>query len=65
MGSGWQPISTAPKDGDVVEIVQWPEPGIEDRCLALWDDERECWIAADGSGDLYRPDGWRPLGGGS
>lgn len=57
---GWQPISSAPKDGTIIllfwkqdgdDIVQsgWWENGINDRC----------WYAADN--EQCRPSDWMPL----
>lgn len=60
MGSGWQPISTAPKDGEVVLGV-WFDEG-ENREAVLWD---AGWESAIDGTRRVEPDGWRPLGGGS
>ena len=56
---GWQPIETAPKDGDDI-LVEWNDGGT--MLVVSWDEKAERWATLDGLS--YHPDAfkaWRTL----
>ena len=63
--SAWQPIETAPKDGEWF-LAYWPECAPEDRYLATkWcvsDIDGDCWLDhAEQAYDDTQPTHWMPL----
>lgn len=42
--ASWNPISTAPKTGETIEISYGDGDNHEDNCLAFWSDARVCMI---------------------
>ena len=73
--SNWQPIETAPKDGDVVLLYKPDERMVGEYIIVgywgEWPGVGECWIAVDGKQLGYRsqitgtdqgyPTHWQPL----
>lgn len=52
----WQPIETAPKDGDVLVYVARSK----EQFVAYWDEEEEAWRFAPNA-KLKTPTHWMPL----
>lgn len=67
--AGWQPISTAPKDGEVVMGVWFDDDGSDrDNHPVRFDPQDGGWWsvhAALPGVEVDEPDGWRPLSGAS
>jgi len=57
----WQPIETAPKDGDREIFLMEYEKGWPDGCfaVAIWKDDH--WQEMNGGSMLDRPTHWMPI----
>lgn len=58
MPKDWQPIETAPKNGDF--ILSWqPRTASPAHAIVRWDGRK--WAERDGSWFVYAPTHWQPL----
>lgn len=63
--SEWQDISTAPKDGTPIVLVDWKQMCLLSGCPLMgagyWHEGLNEWTGAGGSADVDYPTHWMPL----